>query len=179
MAGAGGMGGWNIEVTNLKQLTNALEGIDKSANKRITKTITDVAKRVVVDATYLTPSNEMPSNWGKWTFSRDGRDLSFDSSDVAAGFKVKKSNFKRRGVSAGLGFDVIQTNAGGAIFEVMGDFSRATNDSGRNLIKVINERFPRKQPRTLIAAYYQNMNQDVRDGIRDQIISEARKAGLR
>ena len=40
MAGAGGMGGWNIEVTNLKQLMNALDGIDKSAAKRINKTAT-------------------------------------------------------------------------------------------------------------------------------------------
>jgi cobalamin biosynthesis Mg chelatase CobN len=47
------------------------------------------------------------------------------------------------------------------------------------MVSVINKRFPRKQPRTLIAAYYQNMNDEVRDGIRDQIIDEARKAGLR
>lgn len=179
MAGAGGLNGWNVEVTNLKQLMTALEGIDKSAAKNIQKTITGVAKRVVVDASYLTPSNTPLSNWGKWKFSRDGRDLSFNASDVAAGFKVKKNNFRRRGVSAGIGFDVHQTNAAGAIFEVMGEGNRVTNDSGQNLVDVVNNRFPRKQPRTLIAAYYQNMSDEVREGIRDQIVDEARKAGLR
>jgi cobalamin biosynthesis Mg chelatase CobN len=47
------------------------------------------------------------------------------------------------------------------------------------MVSVINDRFPRKQPRTLIAAYYQNMSDEVREGIKDQIIDEARKAGLR
>jgi hypothetical protein len=179
MASTGGLSGWKIEVTNLKQIMNALEVIDKSAAKNIQKTITNVAKRVVVDATYLTPSGNPISNWGQWRFARDGRDLSFDSGDVAKGFKTQKSNFRRKGVSAGLGFDVVQNNAAGAIFELMGDGSRVTTRRGANMVSVINKRFPRKQPRTLIAAYYQNMNDEVRDGIRDQIIDEARKAGLR
>lgn len=176
---AGALNGWKVEVTNLRQLTNALEGIDKSAAKRINKTITDVAKRVVVDASYLTPGGNPLSNWGRWISTKDGRDLSFNSGDVARGFKVKRNNFKRKGVAAGLGFDVVQTNTAGAIFELMGDGSRVTTSGGRNLIDVVNNRFPRKQPRTLIAAYYQNMNDEVRDGIRDQIVDEARKAGLR
>jgi hypothetical protein len=179
MAGASALKGWKVEVTNLKQLMNALEVIDKSATKNIQKTITNVAKRVVVDATYLTPSGNPISNWGQWRFARDGRDLSFDSGDVAKGFKTQKSNFRRKGVSAGLGFDVVQNNAAGAIFELMGDGSRVTTRRGANMVSVINKRFPRKQPRTLIAAYYQNMNDEVRDGIRDQILDEARKAGLR
>jgi hypothetical protein len=179
MAGASGLKGWKIEVTNLKQLMNALEVIDKSAAKRINKTITDVAKRVVVDATYLTPSKNPISNWGQWRFARDGRDLSFDSGDVSKGFKVQKNNFRRKGVSAGLGYDVVQTNAAGAIFEKMGDGDVETTKAGRNLVKVIDTRFPGKKPRTLLKAYYQNMNDEVRDGIRDQILDEARKAGLR
>jgi hypothetical protein len=179
MAGAGGLKGWKVEVTNLKQLMNALEVIDKSATKNINKTITAVAKRVVTDATYLAPGRNPISGWGQWRFSRDGRDLSFDVGDVTKGFKVQKNNFRRKGVSAGLGFDVVQTDAAGAIFEVMGDGSRVTTRGGANMVKMINQRFPRKQPRTLIAAYYQNMNDEVRDGIRDQIIDEARKAGLR
>ena len=178
MANAGGLKGWKIEVTNLKQLMNALEVIDKSATKNIQKTITAVAKRVVVDASYISPGSTPLSNWGNWRFSRDGRDLSFDPGDVAKGFRVQKSNFRRRGVSAGLGYDVVQTNAAGAIFEVMGDGSRVTTRGGANMVNVINKRFPRKQPRTLIAAYYQNMSDEVRDGIRDQILDEARKAGL-
>ena len=179
MVSRGGLSGWKIEVTNLKQLMNALEVIDKSAAKSINKTIVNVAKRVVVDATYLMPSGNPISNWGQWRFSRDGRDLSFDPGDVAKGFRVQKNNFRRKGVSAGLGFDVVQTNAAGAIFEVMGDGSRVTTQRGALMVNVINKRFPRKQPRVLMAAYYQNMNDEVREGIKDQIIDEARKAGLR
>lgn len=178
MAGAGALKGWKIEVTNLRQLMDALEVIDKSAKNSIERTITGVAKRVVVDATYLTPGSNPISGWGTWKFSRDGRDLSFNSNDVASGFKVQRQNFRRRGVSAGLGFDVVQTNAAGAIFEVMGDGSRVTDSSGQNMVDVINSRFPRKQPRTLIGAYYKNMNEDVREAIKDQILDEARKAGL-
>ncbi len=182
MAGAGGMSGWKIEVTNLRQLMNALEVIDKSAAKNINKTITGVAKRVVVDATYLTPYNNPLSGWGKWISSTNNRDLSFDSGAVAKGFRVQRSNFRRRGVSAGLGYDVVQSNAAGAIFEVIGDGSRVGETKfhwqGAGFVRNIANRFPRKQPRTLIGAYYRNMSQEVRDEIRDQIVQEARKAGL-
>jgi hypothetical protein len=179
MAGAGGVRGWKIEVTNLKQIINAIEDIDKTAVKRIEKTIKTVANRIAVDAGYETSYKQPLSNWGSWISSRDGRDLSFETSDVVKGFKVKKNNYMRKGVSAGFGFDVVQTNAAGAIFEVMGSGDRVTNDSGKNLVDVVNNRFPRKQPRSLIPAYYQNMNDEVRESIRDHIISEARKAGLR
>jgi hypothetical protein len=178
MPGAGGVSGWRVEVTGLKQLMTALEVIDKSAANELKKTITDVAKRVKTDASYITPFSKPLSGWGQWTFSRDGRDLGFEPSAVAAGFRVQKSNFKRRGISAGIGYDVVQKNAGGAIFEVMGDGSRVTTKSGRSMVAVINQRFPRKQPRTLIQAYYQNMSQQLRDSIRDQIVEAARKAGL-
>ena len=60
----------------------------------------------------------------------------------------------------------------------MGDKSRVTTKSGASMVAVVNERFPRKQPRTLVQAYYQNMTQELRDSIRDQIIDAARKAGL-
>lgn len=178
MAKVGGLSGWNIEVTGLKQVLNALEVVDKSAAKKLTKTITDVAKRVKVDATYLTPFSQPLSGWGQWTFSRDGRDLGFEPGAVASGFAVQRNNFRRKGTSAGIGFDVVQKNAGGAIFEVMGDGSRITTKSGKHMVSVVNKRFPRKQPRTLVQAYYQNMNQELRDSIRDHIINAAREAGL-
>jgi hypothetical protein len=180
MPGAGGLNGWRIEVTNLRQLMNALEVIDKSAAKNIQKKIGAVSKRVVVDATYISPSNNPLSGWGSWNTpnGNDTRNLSFDPAAVASGFKVQKSNFKRRGVSAGFGYDVQQWNAAGAIFEVMGEGNRVTNSSGQNMVDVVNKRFPRKQPRTLIAAYYRNMSEEVRNEIRDQIVEEARKAGL-
>lgn len=178
MAKVGGVSGWKIEVTGLKQLINALEVIDKSAANELTKTMTDVAKRVKTDASYITPFSKPLSGWGQWTFSRDGRDLGFEPGAVAGGFAVQRNNFRRKGTSAGIGFDVVQRNAGGAIFEVMGDRSRVTTASGAHMVAVVNQRFPRKQPRTLVQAYYQNMSQELRDSIRDQIIDAARKAGL-
>jgi hypothetical protein len=64
------------------------------------------------------------------------------------------------------------------MFEVMGSWNRVSNDRVENMVDMVNKRFPRKQPRTLIAAYYKNMSEEVRNEIRDQIVEEARKAGL-
>jgi hypothetical protein len=173
-----GNGGWKVEVTGLRQLLDALTEMDKKAAKVITKGITDAGKDVATAASYESPGTTPLSGWGAWTFSKDGRDLGFNPAAVSGGFKLRRSNFRRRGVSAGIGWDVYQTNAAGAIFEVMGDGSRVTTNAGKHLVDIINSRFPRKQPRSLIPAYYSRMGPDFRDSMRDQILAAAREAGL-
>ena len=181
MAGAGGASGWRVEVTNLRQVFNALEEMDKQAAKTITKQITKAGKEVVSEAKSLTDSNPL-SKWGQWTFSRDGRDLSFDVGRVVAGFTLRKNNYRRKGVNAGIGWDVWQKNAGGAIFEVIGDKSRvgetAFDWQGAGFVDRIIGKNKRKQPRTLIQAYYRVMTPELREGIKDQIIAEAKRLGL-
>jgi hypothetical protein len=174
-----GVGGWHIEVSNLRQLYDALGEIDKAARKKLEKRITSAGKEIATNASYIAPGSYPLSNWGQWIFSRDGRNLGFEPSVVSRSFKLKKNNYRRRGVSAGIGWDVYQTNAGGAIYEVMGDSSRVTTPQGQHLVNVINQRFPRRAPRTLFAAYYSVMSPELRQEIADTIVEEARKIGLR
>lgn len=165
------MAGWTIEVTGLRQIMSALEQVDKKAAKAIQKRITDAAKMVAVEASYLVPGRNPISNWGTWFSSSGGRDLSFDPAVAAGGFKVRRNSFRRRGVSAGLGWDVYQTNPGGAIFELVG------SGSGQ-FVESVSERFRARQPRTLIPAYYAGVPEGMADEIADEILTEARKAGL-
>jgi hypothetical protein len=179
---AGGVGGWRIEVTNLRQLFNALELVDKRAVDVIKKNIRAKGNEVKKSAQVLTPNNPLRS-WGPWRFSRDGRDLGWDTARVVAGFSVKQNNFKKRGVARGIGYDVLQRNAAGAIFEVLGDGSRIGETKfdwqGEGFVMRIKNRYPATRgPRTLVQAYYRNMTPDFRESIKEQIIAEARKAGL-
>ncbi len=171
-----------VEVTGLRELFNTLDNWDKKAADQLRKRIRKAGQEVATVASYLAPGKPPVSGWGKWTFSRDGRDLGFDPAAVSRGFKVRQNNFRRRGVSAGLAFEVYQGNAGGSIFEVIGDGSRVGqtdfNWQGEGFVETIRKRFPRRQPRSLFGAYYQVMTPELQDEIRDAIIDEARKAGL-
>ena len=170
---------YKVEVTGLRQIFDALDEVDKKAAREITKRITTAGKQVAAEASYIAPGSRPLSNWGPWIYSRDGRDLGFEPTRVANGFKPRKNNFKRRGVSAGIGWDVYQTDAGGNIFEVIGDYSRVTTRAGKHLVDVINAQFPRKQPRSLIPAYYAVVTPDLKEQIRDSIIQEAHRLGLK
>ena len=155
---------------------DALKDMDKKASQLIVKQITAAGKSVVAEASYLVPGQNPVSNWGPW--SKGGRDLSFSGASAASGFKLRRSNFRKRGVSAGIGWDVYQTNAAAAIYEVIGDKSRVTTPQGAHLVDMVASRFPRKQPRTLIPAYYAGMPDGLAESIKEQILTEARKAGL-
>ena len=169
---------WTVEVTGLRQVLDALNESDKKAARVIVKKIADAGKRVAVSASYLVPGKPPVSNWGAWTSSRDGRDLGFDPPTVSRSFKLRRNNFRRRGVSAGVGWDVYNTSPGGSIWEVIGSGQRVTTTSGAALVESINDRFPGRQPRSLFAAYYQNITPEFRDEVRDLILSEFRRAGL-
>lgn len=172
------MAGWKVEVSGLREIYDALGEMDKKAQRRINQAITDAGKKIAANAAALTPDNPV-SNWGAWTQAGRGRDLSFQPAAVAAGFKVSRNNFRRRGVSAGIAWDVVQSNPGGNIFEVMGSGRRVSTRAGAHLVRTVSERFPSRSPRNLFRAYYSVMTPELRDEIRDSIIEEARKAGLR
>lgn len=161
-----------VQVTGLRELFNALEEWDKKASDALRRRIRKAGGQVATAASYLTPGRAPISGWGKWTFSRDGRDLGFDPPTVARGFKVRQNNYRRRGVSAGLGFDVYQSNAGGSIFELI------SGQTGTQFVRTIESKFPKRQPRSLFAAYYEVMTPALQNEIRDSIIDQARKAGL-
>ncbi len=170
----------SVDATALRQVLSAIGQVDAKAEKILIKDITDGAKRVAVAASYLAPGSNPVSNWGTWTYSRDGRDLSFDPATVAAGFKVRRNNFRRRGTkeSRGIGWDVYQGNAAGAIYELMGTGNRVTTASGASLVGTVNSRFSARRPRALFAAYYQVNTPGFREAILQKIIAEARRVGL-
>lgn len=170
-----------MEVSGLRELINALEQTDKAAvrviDKRIRKAGNEVAK-----AAQRRVFGYPLSGWGKWIESTRGRDLSFEPSNVIRGIRLQKNNFRYRGVSHGVGFDVWNKTPGGAIFEVIGDESRVGqtdfNWQGQGFVRRIKARFPGTSPRILLPSYYEGMPQNLKDEMRDQILSEARKAGL-
>lgn len=179
---AGGVGNWQIRVTNLRQVFNALEAMDEGAVKVIKKEIRAKGNQVKKSAQSLTPENPL-SNWGPWTFSRDGRDLGWDHARVVAGFTLVQNNYRRGGVARGISWDVNQRNPAGAIFEVMGDFSKVGltkyDWQGEGFVRRITDRYPATRgPRTLVQAYYRHMTPDFREQIKQQIIAEARRVGL-
>lgn len=172
---------WVVEVTGLRQTLDALDSIDVEAGKRIVKEIKAAGKGVANEAKALITGRPI-SGWGPWieTASGKGRDLSFDPARVARGYSVRKNNFRRRGINAGAGWTVSNSNAGGNIFEVVGDKTRVTDPAGEHMVSAINRRFPQpsKGPRVLLPAYYKGIPENLSETIRDQIIAEARKAGL-
>ena len=173
---------YRVEVSGLRQVIDALEDIDKSAKTKIERAIRKGGNQVVQAARRRVVGNPL-SNWGPWTESTRNRDLGFDTGAVISGIKMQKSNFRRRGVSAGFGFDVYNKNPAGAIFEVIGDKSKVGltdyDWQGAGFVNRIKGRFPGKNPRILLPAYYEGLPNGFREEIRDQIIDEARKAGLR
>lgn len=159
---------WKVEVTGLRQVLNALAKTDDQAARIVVKEITAAGKGVAAAAAGRVTGQPL-SGWGAWL--SNGRDLSFNTGTVRGGFKLRRNNFRRRGVSAGAGWDVYQTTPGGAIFELLGSGSSP-------FVQRIAERFPTRQPRTLLPAYYDVMTPELVERIRDTITNEARKAGL-
>jgi hypothetical protein len=171
-------GEWKVEVTGLRQLYDALGEMDKAAQKEITKQITQAGKAVAAEASYKVPSANPLGNWGRWIDSATGRDLGFDPGRVASSFKVRRNNFRRRGVNAGIAWQVYQTDPAGSIFEVIGDYSRVRGPQGVLFVSSFNTRFPQRRPRSLFAAYYSVMRPELVQKIRDSIVDAGRKAGL-
>ena len=149
---------YKIEVTGLRQVYDALNEVDKSAVRLITKKIGMAAKNVATAASYIAPSDNPLRNWGGW--NAKGRDLSYDGAAVSSGFKPRRSNYRKRGVSRGVGWDVVQGNAAGAIFELVGS-------GGGQFVDSIASKFPGKRPRSLIPAYYQGMPDGLDESIRE------------
>lgn len=177
---------WRVEVTGLRQVFDALDDWDKKAANALKKRITDGARQIAVEASYISPSSNPLSSWGPWRFSRDGRDLGFNASVVASSYKVRRNNYKRKGISAGIAWEVYSANAAGNIFEVMGDKSRTGqtnfNWQGDGFVDSINSRFGGRKkgtrPRTLVPAYYRVVTPELREEIRQAIERSAREAGL-
>lgn len=170
---------WRVEVTGFREVMDKLKEADRKAYNVIVREITKAGKDVATAASYITPAGNPLSNWGQWIDSKSGRDLGYDGGVASSNFKLRRSNFRSKGVNRGIGWSVQQMNAGAAIFEIIGDKSRITTASGSHLVDMVNDRFGLRRPRSLFKAYYQ-VNTDERiDAIRDQINDEIIRLGLR
>lgn len=184
------MAGWRVEVTGLRETMDALKAADEVAYKGIVQTITGIANDVAQSSRSFLPI-EVLNNWGSWGnlsvrrnrssstgFALESRDLSYRKGDASSGIKIKRNNFRRRGISAGYGVDVQQTDWAGAIFEIVGEGSRVTTSSGQALVNAINSKYGSFRPRALVRGYYSVDIESRADDVRDRIANELIRLGL-
>lgn len=145
-----------FEVEGLAPFINRLEKFDKDVSKELKEGMKSGAG-VVAKAAQSTVGGMPISGWGAWTNGSD--DLGYRPPKVKSGFKVATNRYRRRGVTTAFGYDVVQANAGGAVFEVIGDKSRTTGARGDQFVDAVVAGRPGKTPRTLVPAYYEGFEQ--------------------
>jgi hypothetical protein len=165
-----------MQVDGLAAFVNRLEKFDKDVSKVLKKEMRAAATLTAKEARSLTPSRAL-TNWGKFTADGSrggsggsGNDVSFSSAAVRRGFKVATNRYRRRGITTAFGYDVVQGNAGGSVFETIG------KGSGQ-FVDAIVSRFGSQRPRTLIPAYYATIEQ-AQSQVEDAIRRAEREVGL-
>ena len=153
---------FRVEMTGFGRAMRALEQSDQLAFKEITKAMRDVATAVKKEVQQRIPDAPV-SNWGPWTESRKGRNLSFNQSRLRGGVSIRMNRFKARGTkeSMGLAYEVKQNADAGAIFALIGKGNSVTTPQGAALVRAVNSRYPIEHwrygasgPRGMVAAYY-------------------------
>ena len=164
-----------FDVEGLAPFINRLEKFDKDVSKELKAEMKKGAD-VVAKAAGSTVSGVPISGWGTW--NHQGRDLGYNPSKVKSGFKVATNRYRRRGVTAAFGYDVVQANAGGSVYEVIGDKSRVTGPQGEQFVdSVVAASSGRRNPRTLVPAYYEGIEQ-ARERIKAALKDAMRKVGM-
>lgn len=116
-----------VNIAGLEATMKALKEYDEVQYKLIQREITKAANLIVRVARAELLSAEVISNWGRWTFSRDGRDLSFDAPKAASTIKVTRgsSRIKRnRGTFVTNAIGVVSTDPATVIFHHVGHAQR-------------------------------------------------------
>lgn len=143
--------GWNFDTKNLAQNIDFLETFNKDVAKILRKEIKSGANEVAKASRSLIPKSGL-SNWGAWTYSRDGRDLGFIGSWVKQGIVVETKRSRNRGATVAYSQRVVTKTAAGAIYELAG------SDSESPMARAMVYKHPVKNyPRTLFPAYYKAM----------------------
>jgi hypothetical protein len=116
-----------INIAGFDATMKALKEYDEVQYKLIQREITKAATAIVRVARAELMSADVVSNWGRWTFSRDGRDLGFEASRAASTIKVTRGSgrIKRnRGVFVTNAIGVVSTDPATQIFHVVGHAKR-------------------------------------------------------
>jgi hypothetical protein len=157
-----------MEVDGLAPFINRLEKFDKDISKALKKEMRAASATVSSNAKKRISGNPL-SNWGSW---RSGsRDLSFAPSEVRRGFSVATNRYRRSGATVAFGYDVVQKSTAGSIFETVGKLS------GSTFVDQIVNRRGGTRPRTLIPAYYAEMDQ-AQARIEEAVRNAEREVGL-
>lgn len=144
--------GWNFEMKGLAQNINFLEKFNEDVAKTLKKELRSGALDVAKASRSLMPARAL-TNWGSWTFTRDGRDLGWNQGTAKRGVQVENYRSRMSGVTVGFGYRVVNTTPVGAIYELAGAPKSPSVMGGvlREEQRVSN------YPRTLFAAYYMAM----------------------
>lgn len=111
-------------ISGFDATMKALREYDTVQYKAIQKRITQAAKVIEAKARANVLSAAGLRNWGKWAFSRDGRDLSFDAGAVASTIKVTRGSGRikrQRGRFTTNAVGVVTTDPVAQIFHTMGN----------------------------------------------------------
>ena len=161
--------GWNFETKNLAQNITLLETFNKDVAKILKKEIKQGANEVAKASRRRIPKDGL-TNWGAWTYSRDGRDLGFIGGWVKRGIVVETNRSRNRGATVAYGHRVVTRTAAGAIFELAGSASESPM-----ALAIARENPTANYPRTLFAAYYEAMPLALRKI--EAAIEKAKKVG--
>lgn len=142
----------NFKIENIAQTINFLERFNTDVAKILKKEMKSGANEVAKASRSLIPHDGL-TNWGQWTYSRDGRDLGMIGAFVKRGIVVETNRSRARGSTVGFGYRVVSKSAAGAIYELAG-FKTKNEGMGLAMNK---ERPTNNYPRTLFPAYYKAM----------------------
>jgi len=159
---------FTVKITGAAELANRLRRFDKDAWKILRDELSKAGDAIASEAKRNVTDDGL-SGWGNWFAGRTkatsgtrgsltliaaakaGRDLSFSSSKVSAGFKPQVASRTQRGNVQTLKVRVAQMDAAGAIFEMAGRRNKSGHAFNANLLK---KRGDGPWPRTLGPALY-------------------------
>lgn len=159
-----------VEVDGLSGLVNQLEKFSPDVSKALKSELRKAAGKVASASKSLIPDDAL-SNWGRWTDSDTGRDLSFLGHVIKTGVAPMTNRYRRGGVTLSFGYDVASKTPGGSIYEVAGPGTRTRGPAGDRFVVNLNrKRNGGPLPRSLYPAYYAAMpaaQKQIEDAVRD------------
>lgn len=151
-----------VKVEGAAAKIDAIMRFDKQAWKAIQKGVKDAVAEITLDAEKrVPPMGLVPmrrgTGWGKWTYSRDGRDLSYRRDDFK--FKTRFRSRLRSGFREVEGRAELSTNSpAAAIFLLAGSQNASGHPFNRNINKQTGTRQGARGvgmwPRLLTPAYH-------------------------
>jgi hypothetical protein len=151
--------GLGLEVKGVPELINQISKFDKEVYKILTKQVRLALSSVSKDAKARTPNGRAIKGWGPWIAARDGRDLSFNGSDVKRGIMPQAVKRSSRGRVVKFSGRVITKTPAGAIFALAG-----SKGGGAQFEDKLNDKWGRNVwPRTLTPALYAKGPQAARE----------------